>query len=989
MKGRNHSRQIGRAFRQGGLAGLVLPMALALSGPALAAPSSSLVADLRAAKTMDTSGNPQAALEKIDALLARARTARGVPELDLLYAEAVRAAALFWLDRPEEALAIFRKVDEALVRGKYPMSSDWGELINNTGSVLSNMGRLDEALPYKRRALDIAESLTGPDSIEYAGALYGTALIEFRMGKLLEAYPKVRNALRIARAHAEKTGQGLEYPAIYGLSLASLQIQSGDTASALDTAREAAIWAETRLGENHRVTMATLNSLGTALNDSGLYAQAIPVLRRTLDLRARVYAEDHPDMAFSFNALGFALDNAGLKEEAAPFYERGAAIFEKAGGQTQPTAVAVSLGQLARIAHWRGQHDEALALREKALRLGRERSPSPEHPDILTAEINLAGELIRVRRLEEARGLLDHANAAFARRAVAGNARRLSGQVIAARLMQESGDVAGALALVREVIAPARARLLDRATPRGELSRLAEQYHPLFVEATRIAIGAGDADMAFEMLQLANMGDLQSAFSGISARDAAGNPEAEAAVERYRALAVDGTRLRRALNQAVGSGNTARAEALDREIAETDAALRAEDARLARLIPGYAALTAVEPASLAQARAGLGKGQALLVYGLDDSGLVVFAATAKDTAMTRVAVAPRRVLDLQQRLRRSIEDGVLTNGASAFDRQAAWELYQVLFPAEVARLVRNSRDLRVLASGALAALPFAALVTEKPQGADDDAIALRQTKWLALRHALTTPIAARPLATASRRATAANFAGIGAPVLGEAASGPAARLATRSAARLRSGERGVEALRELAGLPGAEGELTRMAAFFPGQRKLLLGAEATESAVKALPLAEADVIAFATHGLVGGAFRDVIEPALVLTPPEKPGEADDGLLTASEIAKLRLDADWVILSACDTSAGEGENAPTFSGLARAFVTAGARGLLLSHWPVRDDAATAMTLATVDASRQGVARAEALRRAQVAVLRDARITGGAHPATWAPFVLVGD
>ena len=118
-------------------------------------------------------------------------------------------------------------------------------------------------------------------------------------------------------------------------------------------------------------------------------------------------------------------------------------------------------------------------------------------------------------------------------------------------------------------------------------------------------------------------------------------------------------------------------------------------------------------------------------------------------------------------------------------------------------------------------------------------------------------------------------------------------------------------------------------------------------------------------------------------------EADDGLLTASEIAKLRLDADWVILSACDTSAGEGENAPTFSGLARAFVTAGARGLLLSHWPVRDDAATAMTLATVDASRKGLPRAEALRRAQVAVLKDARLVGSAHPATWAPFVLVGD
>ena len=83
---------------------------------------------------------------------------------------------------------------------------------------------------------------------------------------------------------------------------------------------------------------------------------------------------------------------------------------------------------------------------------------------------------------------------------------------------------------------------------------------------------------------------------------------------------------------------------------------------------------------------------------------------------------------------------------------------------------------------------------------------------------------------------------------------------------------------------------------------LLIGAQATETAVKAARLDTVSVIAFATHGLVGGAFRGLLEPALVLTPPAIATDADDGLLTASEIAKLRLDADWVILSACDTSA---------------------------------------------------------------------------------------
>jgi len=180
-----------------------------------------------------------------------------------------------------------------------------------------------------------------------------------------------------------------------------------------------------------------------------------------------------------------------------------------------------------------------------------------------------------------------------------------------------------------------------------------------------------------------------------------------------------------------------------------------------------------------------------------------------------------------------------------------------------------------------------------------------------------------------------------------------------------------------------------MARSFHGERQVLVGAGATEAAVKAAPLSAAGVIAFATHGLVGGAYRNLVEPALVLTPAPGSDGSEDGLLTASEIARLNLDADWVILSACDTSAGESENAPTYSGLARAFVSAGARALLLSHWPVRDDVASRMTLRTVRAAHGRTSRAEALRRAQMTVLGDTHVAGGSHPATWAPFVLVGE
>jgi hypothetical protein len=79
------------------------------------------------------------------------------------------------------------------------------------------------------------------------------------------------------------------------------------------------------------------------------------------------------------------------------------------------------------------------------------------------------------------------------------------------------------------------------------------------------------------------------------------------------------------------------------------------------------------------------------------------------------------------------------------------------------------------------------------------------------------------------------------------------------------------------------------------------------------------------------AIEQTADPGLILTPPSQQTDTDDGYLSASEVASLKLDADWVILSACKTAAGTAQNAEALSGLARAFIYAGARALLVSHW----------------------------------------------------------
>ncbi|MGD0533780.1 MAG: CHAT domain-containing protein, partial [Methyloceanibacter sp.] len=170
-----------------------------------------------------------------------------------------------------------------------------------------------------------------------------------------------------------------------------------------------------------------------------------------------------------------------------------------------------------------------------------------------------------------------------------------------------------------------------------------------------------------------------------------------------------------------------------------------------------------------------------------------------------------------------------------------------------------------------------------------------------------------------------------------------------------------------------------------------LGRDASETTVKHLPLTDYRVVYFATHALVAGDVTGVAEPALALTIPAQPSQTDDGLLAASEVAQLKLDADWVVLSACNTIAGDKPGADALSGLARAFFYAGARALLVSHWSVASDAATRLTTATFDilTADPKLGRAEALRRAMLAYLNDTSQPRNAYPAIWGPFSIIGE
>ena len=307
-------------------------------------------------------------------------------------------------------------------------------------------------------------------------------------------------------------------------------------------------------------------------------------------------------------------------------------------------------------------------------------------------------------------------------------------------------------------------------------------------------------------------------------------------------------------------------------------------------------------------------------------------------------------------------------------------------------------------SGALTALPFHLLVTQTPAAAVPEQLAgYRDAAWLIKRQAVSVLPSVSNLKTlrefSPREQGRKPMVGFGDPIFNPDEAKTAGGQRSAGAATTRGytafwqgAEIDRSALSRLPRLPETADELKTVAARLAAPvDDIHLRADASESTVKRMPLSDYRVVYFATHGLVAGEIKGVGEPALALSPPKAPSDADDGLLTASEVAQLKLNADWVVLSACKTSAGDKPGAEALSGLARAFFYAGARALLVSHWAVNSYAAARLTASTFDILNRDpkLGRAEALRRAMLAYMNDASNPKNAYPAYWAPFIVVGE
>lgn len=544
---------------------------------------------------------------------------------------------------------------------------------------------------------------------------------------------------------------------------------------------------------------------------------------------------------------------------------------------------------------------------------------------------------------------------------------------------------------------------------------------------------------AFEAAQWAIASDAADALAKVSARFAQGDDalgrlaeERETLIGRRDALERELERLYAATDADVAT----RRSAARADYEAVTARLKTVDADIEVRFPAYSELTSPRALTVQETQALLKPDEALLLVLVNPEATYVWGvsrdrvewARAEDlteTAVTRAVDALRGSLTTAAAASRGddgewLDPALLTGRPTpAFDRTQAYRLYSELVkPVET--VFEGKTTLITVTTGALTSLPLSVLITAAPQGPDTGPEALDTAPWLIDRYALATlpsvsslkalrcylvADAARrspgcpPLALGAHRPAAVgtgdrrfSLAAFGAPILSGAPQTGASRGAPGADSVFGGGPLAdIAKLKALPYLPGSKAELDALKRRYPAA-VVRTGAAATETAVRqadAAALSRARFVVFSTHGLMAGS--SFAEPGLVLTPPDEATEADDGYLTASEAAQLRLNAEFVVLSACNTAASDGRpGGEGLSGLARAFFYAGARSVLVSHWEVSDTATTALisdTFAALDTPGSDIGdRARALQHGmkEVRAHREWR-----HPAFWAPFTLVGE
>jgi tetratricopeptide (TPR) repeat protein/CHAT domain-containing protein len=800
-----------------------------------------------------------------------------------------------------------------------------GQSLNNLALLYRVQGRYAEAEPLYKHTVTILEMALGPDHPNVAASLNNIAEIYRVQGRYAEAEPLYKRAVAI-----NEKAQGSEHAEASTLNnLALLYRAQGRYAEAEALLKRAVAINEKVLGPEHPDLATALNTLAEVYRAQGRYAEAEVLLKRTLFIREKVLGPQHPNVADALNTLAVLYHTEGRYAEAEPLLKRVLAIREMALGPEHPD-VAIVLNNLAGLAVPQREWEQAASYWQLGTRMmerraerglgGSERgsanSEAVRNGTYFSGLIKMTDRLAPqgdANRVRQGREMFEKAQWAQASEAASSlsqmAARSAKGDTALAKLVRERQDLVGEWQAKDRQLIAAKGQLPAERNPDAE-KVLSDR-----ITAIDGRLKAIDAQFAKDFPEYASLT----------------SPKPASVAEVQALLGPD--------------------EAL---VLSLDTDERFEPT------PEETFIWVVTKGDMRWVKSelgtkGLAERVAALRCGLDRTAWSDASSWPEVTDQQKREKASQiarrqRCLELLKRepAEEMIEVGTKNEKIVVlpFDLTRAHELYKGLL-GQVEDMIEGKR-LLIVPSGPLTSIPFNVLITEPPKAGIPERLArYRDVAWLGARAAITVlPSVAslkalRQFAKPSRATKP--YVGIGNPLLDGVQDDPlwgrydkelaelartkrcsqapppqqiALAAGPRSAHDFASIFRGthadIEDVRSQEPLPETADELCEIARRLGvPESDILLGANATEGRLKDLSdrgrLADYAVVHFATHGILTGQVQGLAEPGLILTPPPKRTsdpkalERDDGFLTASEITTLKLDADWVVLSACNTA----------------------------------------------------------------------------------------
>ncbi|HKX31148.1 MAG TPA: CHAT domain-containing protein, partial [Blastocatellia bacterium] len=885
------------------------------------------------------------------------------------------------------------------------------KLYLESGNLL-DLEKYDQAIRACERAVEIRERVLGPDHAETADAINGLALIYLNQGNYSRAESLFQQALAI-----RERALGPWHPDVSGVlgNLAVLFSINGDYGRAEPLFQRALKIRETSLGPEHALVAQSSTNLGQLYRERGDDVRAEPLFLRAIEIWERVSGPEHYDLADPLNNLGQLYRDRGEYAKAEPLLERALVILEKSRGP-ESGITAIALDSLAELYLERGDDAKAEPLFQRALKIW-ERAQGPEHP-ILSNALDHLG-IVRRNRGDYAGAKPLFQRALDIREKAWGPEH----PEVARSLNQLALLEAARGAAVRAVELQARANAIDERNFALNLAGVSERqkiaYLALFSKQTDFTLSLHSQgaphrpqalDLAFTTLLRRKGRGLDAMADAIAILRRRAAPEDQAFFDR-----LTDARSRLAAFVLQGSDTVdpdtyrARIKPLEEEVERREAELSARSAEFR---------SQERPFTLAAVQAALP----------EDGALVEFALYTPRRFRTGKSRPPRYLVYLLAARGRpqwvdlgpaAIIDRAIVNWRAALrdPRRADVGRLARLVDEKIMRpvrpLLRGTRHLLIAPDGPLNLIPFAALVDER-------------NRYLVSRYTVSCLTSGRDLLRLQTARESRNRPLIIAdPDFGEPdpAAGASPPEPAHQSLKGEPRERPIQESAQSAfsrfyfpPLPGTEEEGQALHTLLP-EATVLTKRQATKSAL--LGVQSPALLHLATHGFF---LRDLnLAPArgrrrqpvpddpkrllrqldstripvespllrsgLALSGANKQQEHDTGILTALEVAGLNLwGTELVVLSACDTGVGEVRNGDGVHGLRRALILAGSESQVMSLWAVSDRATRELMVSYYSRLKQGQGRGEALRQAQMAMLRDARRR---HPYYWASFIQSGE